>query len=53
MIARPTPSPGQHRFNSLHAFCRLRDCRIPRRVARTLALVWERFTRWAFYVEGR
>ncbi|MHC1791796.1 hypothetical protein [Solidesulfovibrio sp.] len=31
----------QHRFNSVHVYCRLCDCRIPAQLALKLSAVWE------------
>ncbi len=42
----------QHWFNSGHVYCRLRCVGCPDRVARRVALVWERATAWALYGRG-
>lgn len=33
----------QHFFNPVHVYCRLRDCHIPKPIARRLASAWERY----------
>ena len=33
----------QHLFNSGHAYCRFRDCKIPKPIAKYLAMKWKRF----------
>ena len=37
----PMPSTGQHRFNSMHVYCRFRACNFPRCIALGLARAWE------------
>jgi hypothetical protein len=34
------PSRTQHRCNELHVYCRLRDMRVPKRVAFCVSSLW-------------
>lgn len=44
---------AQHHTNPLHLFCRLRDCGVPKWLAKKLSAAWERLYRRAPWRGGK
>lgn len=44
---------AQHRTNPLHLFCRLRDLRVPKGLARKISAAWAWLYRWAPWRGGK